>query len=164
MAKFHAQIWQYLLWKSARISDTDARRAKISFILTPWGRNRVYVQLLELWPMAKFHAQIWQFWKSAGISEAAVHRVKISSISTPGVEKEYMYTLCGTLANGQVGSQAGRQGPWACCFTIFSVTFWSLIFSFLLRWNNIVGNFSTPYSSCKSPSNLFKPLLNFCNQ
>ncbi len=28
----------------------------------PWGRKRVYVQLLALWPMAKFHAQMWQFW------------------------------------------------------------------------------------------------------
>ena len=44
------------------------------------GRKRVYVQLLELRPMAKFHAQMWQFWKSACISEAAARRSKISLI------------------------------------------------------------------------------------
>ncbi len=27
----------------------------------PSGRKREYVQLLELWPMAKLNAQIWQF-------------------------------------------------------------------------------------------------------
>ncbi len=50
----------------------------------PWGRKGVYVQLfLELWLMAKFPAQIWQFWKSAHISETPAHREKLSSISTP---------------------------------------------------------------------------------
>ena len=44
---------------------------------------RVYVQLLELWPLAKFQAQIWQFWKLARISETAARRANISSISTP---------------------------------------------------------------------------------
>ncbi len=29
----------------------------------------LYVQLLELCPLARFHAQIWQFWKLARISE-----------------------------------------------------------------------------------------------
>ncbi len=41
------------------------------------GLERVYVPLIEFWPMAKF--QIWQFWKSAIISETAR---KICSIST----------------------------------------------------------------------------------
>ncbi len=53
--------------------------AKISSISTPWGRKRVYVQL---WLMAKFHAQIWQFWKSPYISETAACRANTSSIST----------------------------------------------------------------------------------
>ena len=61
MVKFHTQIRQF--WKWARISETTVCRAKTSSISTPWGRKRVYVQLLELWPMVKFHAQIWQFWK-----------------------------------------------------------------------------------------------------
>ncbi len=39
--------------KTARISETTTRRAKISSIWTPWGRKRVYVQLLELWQMTK---------------------------------------------------------------------------------------------------------------
>ena len=30
----------------------------------PRGRKRAYVQLMELWPMPKFHAQTWQFRKS----------------------------------------------------------------------------------------------------
>ena len=92
MAKFHAQIWQF--WKSAHISETAARRAKISSISTPWGRKRVYVQLLELWPMAKFHTQIWQFWKLACISETAARRAKISSISaTWGRKRLYVQLL-----------------------------------------------------------------------
>ncbi len=38
MAKLHAQIWQF--WKSARISETIARRAKITSIYThPRGRK-----------------------------------------------------------------------------------------------------------------------------
>ncbi len=46
------------LWKSACISDTAARTAKKSSTLTPWGRKSLYVQLLALWPIGKFHAQI----------------------------------------------------------------------------------------------------------
>ncbi len=45
--KFHARIWQF--WKSAHISETTSRRAKISSSLTPWGgRKGVYVQFLAL--------------------------------------------------------------------------------------------------------------------
>ncbi len=72
--------------------------------------NTVYVQLLALWQMAKFHAQIWQFWKSAHISETAAQRAKISSILTP-----WKGSICGTLANSQVGSQAECQGQLASC-------------------------------------------------
>ncbi len=36
--------------------------------LTLRGRKRAYVQLLELWPLAKFHAKIWEFRKSARVS------------------------------------------------------------------------------------------------
>ncbi len=54
-------LWPMAKFQSARILDTAARRAKISSISTPWGRERVYVQLRALCPMAKFHAQIWQF-------------------------------------------------------------------------------------------------------
>ena len=79
MAKFHAQMaWIGQFWKSARISETAPRRAKISTISPTWGKNRVYmyVQLLELWLMGRFYAQIWQFWKLARISETAARRVK----------------------------------------------------------------------------------------
>ena len=79
LAKFHAQIWEF--WKSTGISETAARRAKISSFLTPRSREIVYVQHLALWPMAKFHAQIWQFWKAARISKTAARRAKISYIS-----------------------------------------------------------------------------------
>ncbi len=51
MAKFHAQIWQFC--KLANISETAAGRVKISSILTPWGRKRLFVQVQELWPIAK---------------------------------------------------------------------------------------------------------------
>ncbi len=60
--------------------------------------------------MANFHAPKWQFWKSARISETAAPRMQISSILTPcGRKRVYV--------DGQVGSEAERQGPWAsCCF------------------------------------------------
>ncbi len=75
----------------ARISETAAHRAKLTSISSPWGRKREYVQLLALWPMAKFHAQIWQFLE---ISETAGHRVKISLILTPwGGERIYAQLL-----------------------------------------------------------------------
>ncbi len=48
---------------------------------------------MALWPMDKFHAQIWQFWKLVCISETAAPRLKISSISTPGVERQYMWNF-----------------------------------------------------------------------
>ncbi len=57
------------------------------------GVERVYVHLLELWPMASFHAQIWQFLESACISESPVGhvgRVKINSISTP-LDRKSLY-------------------------------------------------------------------------
>ena len=41
---------------------------KVSLISTPWDRKKVYVQLLEILPMAKFHAQIWQLRKLARMS------------------------------------------------------------------------------------------------
>ncbi len=80
-------------WNTGSISLTVAQwTSEKSSILTPWGRRTVYVQLLELWPMAKFHTMIWQFWKSASISETADHTAKISSNSTPpGVERECMW-------------------------------------------------------------------------
>ena len=51
---FHALMWQF--WKSAHISETAARRAKISSISTPWGRKRkrVHMQLLELFQIPGF--------------------------------------------------------------------------------------------------------------
>ena len=59
MAKFHTQYGNFE--KSACISEIAAPREKISSISIPWGRKRVYVQLLKLFPMVKFHAQIRQF-------------------------------------------------------------------------------------------------------
>ncbi len=56
--KVHAQIWQFK--KSACISETAVRRAKISSISTLYGRKTMYMSLLEL-PIVKFHAQIWHF-------------------------------------------------------------------------------------------------------
>ncbi len=44
------------------------------------------------------------------ISETYARRAKVSSILTP-----WKGNICGTLANGQVGSEAERQGPWASC-------------------------------------------------
>ena len=51
MAKFDGQIWQF--WKISNISETTALGVKIISSSPPWGRKRVYVQLLELWPMAQ---------------------------------------------------------------------------------------------------------------
>ncbi len=86
-----AQIWKFS--KSATISETAARRARMSSISSPWVRKREYVPLLDLWPMAKFHGQIWQFWKSAIIAETAAHRAKICSISISWVRKRVYVQL-----------------------------------------------------------------------
>ncbi len=96
-AKFHAQIWKF--WKLVRISETAARRAKISSISTPCGRKRTYVQLLKLWLLLEY-AEIWQCWNLASISESAVHRVRMSSNLSPW-GKQSICATAGTLANGQ---------------------------------------------------------------
>ncbi len=67
--------------------------------------------------MAKFHAQIWQFWKSAHILETAAHRAKLAQFRAPRGRKS-LYAHFWNLVNGQVGSQAERQGPWASCLNI----------------------------------------------
>ncbi len=80
--------------KLARISEATARRAKITPISPPWGRRSVHVQVLELWPLAKFHAQIWQVRKLARIVETAARRAKISSMSIPwGRKRVYVQLL-----------------------------------------------------------------------
>ncbi len=42
------------------------------------------------------------------------NRAKNVQCRPPGVDRKFMCTS-GILANGQVGSQAERQGPWASC-------------------------------------------------
>ncbi len=46
---------------TANILEMASRRAKGSKIWDSGVVWEVYVQFLELWPMTKFHAQIWQF-------------------------------------------------------------------------------------------------------
>ena len=46
--------------QNSKISEMASRRAKRSEIWDPGVVLGIYVQLLELWPIAKFHAQIWQ--------------------------------------------------------------------------------------------------------
>ncbi len=99
----------------------------------PWGRNRVYVQLLALWPMAKFHAQIWPFWKFACISETAAPRVKISSISTPGLEREYMWKFGKWLS--RFSSLASRPIGLLFRFSKILDVLILMTFSFLWEWN-----------------------------
>ncbi len=57
-------MWNFGQWPNFmpnmaiwEILETAARRANISSVSTPWGRKTVYVQLLELLKVAKFHAQ-----------------------------------------------------------------------------------------------------------
>ncbi len=61
-------IWN--LWNVFPISDFMLNYGNISqkplstiscSMLKPWGRKRAYVQLLEIFHMVRFHAQIWQF-------------------------------------------------------------------------------------------------------
>ena len=47
----------------------------------------------SFWPLAKFHAQRWQFWKSSCILETAVRRVRMISISSPWVRKRIYVPL-----------------------------------------------------------------------
>ena len=78
------------------------------------------MQILELWRLAKFHAQIWQVRKMARILKTAARRAKISSILPPwGIKSVYVQLL--ELLQWQVGSQAERQGPWASCGRHFLV-------------------------------------------
>ncbi len=79
--------------KSARISKTAACRGNISSISTLCGRKAVYVQLLDLLSVTKFHAQMWQFWKSSYISETAACKTKISSFATPWGRKSVYLQL-----------------------------------------------------------------------
>ncbi len=64
-SRFHALIWQF--WKSARISKTAHRRAKISLISTPWSRKRAHMQLWDASSNSICHSQIFKFWKWARI-------------------------------------------------------------------------------------------------
>ncbi len=43
------------------IGNFDFRVLNVLQIRPPGGGKTIYVQLLELWPLAKFYAQIWQF-------------------------------------------------------------------------------------------------------
>ncbi len=52
------------------------------------------MQFVTLWPMARFHGQMWQFGKSASMSEATARRAKISSIATPLGRKRIYVQLC----------------------------------------------------------------------
>ncbi len=63
-------------YKIADVLEMASRRAKRNGIWDSGVVQEVYVQHLELWPMAKFHAQIWQFSKPAHISETAARRAK----------------------------------------------------------------------------------------
>ena len=81
-----------------------------------WGRKgvHVYAQLLELWPMAKFHAEIWSFWKSAPISETITRRAKISSISTPWGRKKVYVQLLALRPMAKFHAQIWQFWKFAC--------------------------------------------------
>ncbi len=88
---FHAQIWQF--WKLTCISETAARRAKISSISNPWGREKsIHLQLLELWPsfMPFFYGNFEKWpvsWKLVPIEQ------KLAQFWPPGVEKQLYVQL-----------------------------------------------------------------------
>ncbi len=84
------------------VSRTSASMAKISSISTSWGRKTVCVQLLELWPLGKFHAQLWHYWKLARISETTDRRAKTSSISTSWGRKRVYAELWPILNAGKM--------------------------------------------------------------
>ncbi len=60
-SRFHAQIW--LFSKSDRISETAARREKISSISTAWDRKRkrVHMQLLDFFQIQGFMPKYGNF-------------------------------------------------------------------------------------------------------
>ncbi len=120
----------------ACISETAVCKVKITSVSTPWGRKRVYVELLELWPMAKFHAQIFHgnFATTAHYEQKHSSKSKLNLAPTPVVVREYTWYMCNFRKFGQseqVGSQAERQGPWASCLQFCS--FWFHIFHFLCK-------------------------------
>ena len=121
------------------------------------------MQLAELWPLAKFHAQIWQFWELARISETAARRAKLSSVSTPWGRKRValldyvsraheieirpsvvrlwhplsLKLLYGFLSNFSSGF------PWTVCPDVFFI-FEKKLFWFFLRIFFKLQNSTTP--------------------
>ena len=92
-------------WKSTHVLESTGRRAKITSISTPWIRKRVYVQLLELLPIAEFYGQIWKsFLNSARILETAARRAKQAQFRPLGEKETTCTCICvtaGTFARGQ---------------------------------------------------------------
>ncbi len=97
--KFKKKDWNLTLCQMGKCKIADilqmaSRRAKRSEIWDSGGTSRSICATLALWPMAKFHAHIWQFWKWACISETAACRGNISSILTPcGRKTVYVHLL-----------------------------------------------------------------------
>ena len=85
-------FWSFYQWPSCILSAYMAIMKIDQYLINHYlnQNSTIYVQLLELLPMVKFHAQIWQVWKSTCTSETFVCRVKISSISTPWGRKKCM--------------------------------------------------------------------------
>ncbi len=119
-------------------SQPKAFKLFLNFL--PNGPRCDHVQLLEFWPMAKFHAQIWQFWKSAIIPETVAHRAKICSISTSRVRKRVYVQLLELwpMAKLVLNQSIKAHGPRVVvCVAIDSITwYWvssygMLFFSFL---------------------------------
>ncbi len=69
---------ELLFWKMVRtcIWETALSRVKFSPFSIPWGRKKVYMQLLDLLLVTKFPSQIWQFWKMVRSSETAACRAQ----------------------------------------------------------------------------------------
>ena len=86
--------------KIANILEIASHRAKLVGLGGGGGGGgervyveSIYVQFMELWPIAKFQAQIWQFWKSALTSQTAACRVKLRSISTAWGRKRLLVQI-----------------------------------------------------------------------
>ncbi len=69
----------------------------------------VYAQLLELWSMANFMPKYGNFQNRTVSRKPLPIERKLAQFRPPEIERECMCTS----GNGQVGSQADHQGPWA---------------------------------------------------
>ncbi len=100
---FHIQIFKF--WKSACISKTAARRAKMSLILTHCGRKSIYATLGPFFKYQISCPNIMEIWKLVRISKPATRRAKWSLISASCGRKRLHMQVWDVSSNSRFHAQ-----------------------------------------------------------